>query len=69
VERVHRAVGQALTHEEPSVATVLAYLDLQQREENPPESIDADVLERYPIVHVETGDVAQYDQLLSEVAK
>jgi hypothetical protein len=69
VEHVHQAVQQALTHEEPSVATVLAYLDLQQREENPPESIDADVLERFPIVHVETGDVAQYDQLLKEAAK
>ncbi len=69
VEHVHRAVRQALTHEEPSVATVLAYLDLQRREENPPETIDGDVLERYPIVNVETGDVAQYDQLLKEVTQ
>jgi hypothetical protein len=47
-DRVHRAVRHALTHTEPSFASVLAHLDGVRRAEQPRETIAAERLQQLP---------------------
>jgi transposase len=63
VQRMHEAVRRAVTHAEPSAATVAAYADALRRAEQPTEVLSQKTLERYPEVRVDAGQVAQYTRL------
>lgn len=60
---VHDAVREAVTHEQPSSAVVRAYLDLRRRQADPPETMTADTLARYPAVTVTESAVVDYNRL------
>ena len=64
VDRVHQAVRKSLTHQEPGLAVILAYVDAQRREEEKPEEIDDETLAELRDVRVDSGDTSDYQKLL-----